>query len=120
VVLAAIGVPWADRRKQACTSRGGTMRCGTQRPSSRCGGMDEKRRSPRQRVLKSGKIIYGGGSIVIDCTIRNLSGTGARLQVPTSVAIPDRFEFVEASSGKRWAASVAWRKGDLMGIRFET
>ena len=79
----------------------------------------ENRRSPRQRVLKSGKIIYGGGSIVIDCTIRNLSATGARLQVPTSVAIPDKFEFAETASGKRRNVTVVWRKGDLMGIRFE-
>lgn len=81
--------------------------------------MDEKRGNPRQRVFKAGKIIYGGGSIVIDCTIRNLSASGARLQVPTSVAIPDRFEFAEAATGKRRNASVIWRKGDLMGIRFD-
>lgn len=82
--------------------------------------MDENRRAPRQRVLKAGKILYGGGSIAIDCTIRNLSETGARLQVPTSVAIPDRFEFVETASGKRRSVTVAWRKGELMGIRFDT
>jgi hypothetical protein len=81
--------------------------------------MDEHRRNQRQRVLKSGKIAYGGGSIVIDCTIRNLSETGARLQVPTSVAIPDRFEFTETATGKRHTATVMWRKGDLMGVRFE-
>ena len=60
--------------------------------------MNEHRSTRRQRVLKSGKIIYANGSIVIDCTICNLSGTGARLQV-TSVAIPDRFEFSETMSG---------------------
>jgi hypothetical protein len=81
--------------------------------------MDEQRRNQRQRVLKSGKIAYGGGSIVIDCTIRNLSDTGARLQVPTSVAIPDRFEFTEASTGKVRHATVMWRKGHLIGIRFD-
>ncbi len=81
--------------------------------------MDEQRSNQRQRVLKAGKIAYGGGSIVVDCTIRNLSATGARLQVPTSVAIPDRFEFTEAATGKRCAATVMWRKGNLIGIRFE-
>jgi hypothetical protein len=80
---------------------------------------NDKRRSPRQRVLKGGKIAYANGSIVIDCTIRNLSDTGARLQVPTSVAIPDRFEFVEAASAKRRSATVMWRRGDLKGIRFD-
>jgi hypothetical protein len=80
---------------------------------------NNKRQAPRQRVLKAGKIAYANGAIVVDCTIRNLSDTGARLQVPTSVAIPDRFEFVEAASGKRRAATVVWRRGELMGIHFD-
>jgi hypothetical protein len=81
--------------------------------------MDEHRTNRRQRVLKSGKIIYANGSIVIDCTIRNPSETGAQLKVPTSVGIPDRFEFSEAMGGKRRPVKVMWRKGDLIGIRFE-
>jgi hypothetical protein len=93
---------------------------GTHRRSSRYRGMDENRRAPRQRALKAGKITYGEGSIVIDCTIRNRSATGARLQVPTSVPIPDKFEFAEASTGKRRISTVVWRRGDLMGIRFDT
>lgn len=60
--------------------------------------MNEHRASRRQRVLKSGKIIYANGSIVIDCTIRNISETGAQLKVPTTVAIPDRFEFRDRKS----------------------
>jgi hypothetical protein len=80
--------------------------------------MNEKRQGQRQRVLKSGRIMYGDGSIVIDCTIRNLSATGARLQVPTSVMIPDRFELTESASGTRRAATVMWRRGALMGVKF--
>jgi hypothetical protein len=81
--------------------------------------MDDHRTSRRQRVLKSGKIIYANGSIVIDCTIRNLSETGAQLKVPTSVGIPDRFEFSETMGGKRRPVTVMWRKADLIGIRFD-
>ena len=81
--------------------------------------MDEHRTGRRQRVLKSGKIIYANGSIVIDCTIRNLSETGAQLKVPTSVGIPDRFEFSETMGGKRRPVTVMWRKVDLIGIRFD-
>ena len=79
---------------------------------------DEHRASRRQRVLKSGKIVYGNGSIVVDCTIRNISETGAQLKVPTTVAIPDQFEFRETTTGKGRAVTVVWRKGDLIGIRF--
>jgi len=80
--------------------------------------MDEHRASRRQRVLKSGKIIYANGSIVIDCTIRNISETGAQLKVPTTVGIPDQFEFRETMGGKGRAVTVVWRKGDLIGIGF--
>jgi len=41
--------------------------------------MDETRRAPRRRVLKAGSITVGGGAI--DCVVRNLSATGAALQV---------------------------------------
>jgi len=42
-----------------------------------------------------------------------------RLQVPTTVTIPDRFAFVDAHGGSRKPARVIWRKADLIGIVFE-
>jgi hypothetical protein len=81
--------------------------------------MDNKRIAPRQRVLKSGKIIFSGGAFSIDCTIRNISETGARLQVPTSVAIPDKFTLLDThAGGTRREATVVWRKDNMMGVRF--
>ena len=80
--------------------------------------MENKRRGPRQRVFKSGKIVFAGGSFSVDCVIRNQSQSGARLQIPTSVAIPDRFILVDGHAGARHEASVVWRKGDLIGVRF--
>ena len=81
--------------------------------------MDDKRKAQRQRVLKGGKIIFANGSFTVDCTIRSLSDKGARLQIPTTVTIPDRFTFVDAQSGSRKPAKVIWRKADLIGIEFE-
>ena len=51
--------------------------------------MDEYRTAPRRRLLKSGKISFGGGAI--DCTVRNLSETGAALDVTSPVGIPEHF-----------------------------
>jgi hypothetical protein len=81
--------------------------------------MGNKRSSPRQRVLKSGKIVFANGSFSIDCTIRNISETGARLQVPTTVSIPDKFTLVDAHAGTRHEVRVAWRKKDQIGVRFD-
>ena len=81
--------------------------------------MDEKRPERRQRVLKGAKIVYANGSIVIDCTMRNVSGTGALLKVPTTVGIPDRFELRETIGSKGRPVVVVWRKAGQIGIRFE-
>ena len=91
---------------------------GTPSSSWRSPSMTEKRGASRQRVLKAGKIIFAGGALSVDCTIRNLSANGARLQVPTTVSIPDRFILVDAHSGTRHEAVVVWRRGDQIGVRF--
>ena len=47
--------------------------------------MDEKRKPARRRVLKEGKIVFADGLRVIDCTIRDLSTSGARLLIANTV-----------------------------------
>lgn len=80
--------------------------------------MDEKRDIRRQRVLKSGKIIFNDGSSVVDCVIRNLSVAGARLEVPTTVGLPPEFTLLDAHSGRTYTAKVRWRRSDIMGVEF--
>ena len=79
--------------------------------------MDETRIAPRHRVLKAGTIEFGGGAI--DCTVRNISQTGAALEVVTSLFIPDRFTlFVPSEKWKR-PCHIAWRKEKRIGVRFD-
>jgi hypothetical protein len=62
--------------------------------------MDEHPRAPRRRMFKAGTIEFGGGGM--DCTIRNISETGAALEVVTPLFIPDRFTlFVPTEQLKR-------------------
>jgi len=79
--------------------------------------MDEHRIAPRRRVLKAGSIHFGGG--LIDCTIRNLSQTGAALEVVTPLFIPDRFTLVVESEDLKRPCHVAWRKDRRIGIAFD-
>jgi hypothetical protein len=79
--------------------------------------MDEHRITSRHRVLKAGTIEFGGG--VIDCTVRNLSGTGAALNVTTPVGIPERFTLVLPADGSHQACRVVWRKEKRIGVAFE-
>jgi hypothetical protein len=79
--------------------------------------MDEHRITSRHRVLKAGTIEFGGGAI--DCTVRNLSGTGAALNVTTPVGIPDHFTLVLSADGSHQACRVVWRKEKRIGVAFE-
>ncbi|KRQ95787.1 PilZ domain-containing protein [Bradyrhizobium valentinum] len=81
--------------------------------------MDEHRIAPRRRLLKSGKITFGGGSAVIDCTVRNLSETGAALEVISPVGIPERFTLVIEADHLRLPCRVVWRKEKRIGVHFE-
>ena len=79
--------------------------------------MIESRRSARNRVLKAGTIDLGGGAM--DCTVRNLSGTGAALEVTDQAGIPERFTLVVSADGARLACHVVWRKGRRIGVAFD-
>ena len=79
--------------------------------------MVEKRIAKRHRVLKAGTIEFGGG--VIDCTVRNVSNTGAALEVASPVGIPVKFTLVIPADGLNFACRVIWRKAGRIGAAFD-
>jgi hypothetical protein len=85
----------------------------------RVSAMDEKRKTPRRRVLKEGKIVFADGNCVLDCTIRDMSESGARLSIASTVGIPERFQLFQKSSGLLYPARLAWRQANVIGIQFE-
>jgi hypothetical protein len=52
--------------------------------------MSNNRQAQRLRTFKGGLIIFGVAA-AIDCTIRNMSETGACLEVGNPLGIPDDF-----------------------------
>jgi hypothetical protein len=80
------------------------------------GSMDEHRIASRHRVLKAGTIEFGGGAI--DCTVRNLSATGAALDVTSPLGIPDHFTLVVSADGSHQPCHVVWRTEKRIGIAF--
>ena len=56
-----------------------------------------KRASRRKRLLKAGTIEFGDGAIT--CIVRNISDTGALLDVATPVGIPHHFTLVLRANG---------------------
>ena len=79
----------------------------------------ERRASPRQRVLLSGKLAYLPGALTADCAIRNLSPDGALVLTTTTTALPrDPFLIVTARAVAH-KARTAWRDGERCGLAFE-
>ena len=79
---------------------------------------DNNRRAPRQRVLKTAKIYRMNGVHAMDCTVRDLSETGARVVCKDQLALPNELKFVMASDGFMHIARVVWRRGELAGVQF--
>jgi len=75
------------------------------------------RRSPRQKTFKGGAILYG---LVppIDCIIRNLSATGASIQVTDPASIPDAFQLLIKPDMTKRTCKVVWRSEERIGVRF--
>jgi PilZ domain-containing protein len=79
--------------------------------------MQDGRNSKRQRTLKGGRIAFGYGA-AIDCTIRNISSSGARLLVASPVGIPDQFELFILSEDSKRPCRVVWRSATQIGVAF--
>jgi PilZ domain len=76
-----------------------------------------KRASRRKRLLKAGTIEFGDGAIT--CIVRNMSDTGALLDVATPVGIPHHFTLVLRANGHRMPCHVVWWKEKRIGIVFK-
>lgn len=79
--------------------------------------VDEHRTQLRHRVLKAGMIVFNraGG---IECTVRNLSETGACLIVESPVGIPPSFELVIERDHLARQCEVVWRTEHRIGVKF--
>ena len=79
--------------------------------------MNEHRIAPRRRMFKAGTIEFGGGGV--DCTVKNLSDTGAALEILSPLYIPDRFTLFVPSDQLERRCHVVWRKERRLGIAFD-
>ena len=78
--------------------------------------MNEHRVSPRRRLLKTGQIALSEKAPKLECTIRNLSDTGACLQVSTTTGMPTSFDLIV--EGARHTCKIVWRTETRLGVAF--
>jgi hypothetical protein len=79
--------------------------------------MVETRIAPRYRVAKPAKIDHGGDKI--NCVIRDLSATGAALEISDIARVPTKFTLIIPEDRLRLPCHVVWRTEYRIGVAFD-
>ena len=80
--------------------------------------MDQARESERVRTFLKALIEFNKGASKIDCVVKNISDTGAKLEVTSAVSLPIEFSLDIPHRGKRHRAKLMWREKDAVGVHF--
>jgi len=79
----------------------------------------DSRRTPRERVVLPGMVIYGEGAFSINCRIKDLSEAGARIILSgNGVALPARIVFLEVKSRLVHDARIVRAATPEFGVQF--
>lgn len=78
----------------------------------------ERRIAPRTRILKRGKILFNNRYSTFDCTVRNISATGALLTIDPAVPLPKVFEIRIGEEEAVRPAKLVYRRDSFAGIHF--
>ena len=78
----------------------------------------DKRKSARKRSFLRGKIAYDNGAHSFDCTIRDLSNTGARIDLPAGQIVPKHFVLIDMRNANAYDGELKWRTGSQIGVSF--
>jgi hypothetical protein len=78
----------------------------------------EKRESDRIRSFLRAQIIFNNRMTTIDCIVKNISSTGARVALDNTLAVPTEFDIYIPQRGRSHHARLIWRDKDSIGIDF--
>lgn len=79
--------------------------------------MKNERTTPRKRVLKAGVIEFTGSGGRIPCTLRNISDTGAAVELDGLIPIPREFVLIVEAVAR--PCHIVWRKEKRIGVTFD-
>src|ERR1043165_6390697 len=81
--------------------------------------LDERRRDSRATLNAAGTIYHKDGSFLMPCTVRDVSRTGARLELFKEAVFPQYFllSLMPDGSGRRLCSKV-WQLALVAGVRF--
>ena len=77
----------------------------------------QRRDSVRHRAFLKARILNQNRT-TIDCIVRNMSLSGARLEVSQNFILPTEFELEIPQRGSVLLCALIWRKDDAVGVKF--
>lgn len=80
--------------------------------------MSDNRREARQRTFLKGRIIFNNGASSMDCLVRDMSATGARLALTETATLPEVFDLFIPQKERTYKANLRWRRSDGIGVAF--
>lgn len=80
--------------------------------------MSELRRETRLRTFLKGRIVFNNGNSSMDCLVRDLSGSGARLMLSQTATLPEGFDLHIPAKERVHKATLRWRREDSIGVTF--
>lgn len=87
------------------------------RPVRRMNSPKDPRSAPRRKQLKTGIVAFNGRHSTLPCRVREISDTGARIEVENA-HVPDTFELIIELDGVEADCAVVWRRGIVIGVQF--
>lgn len=76
----------------------------------------ERRALVRHKTFFKGRIYFNNRLSSMDCTVRDVTANGARLECSENVTLPESFELYMPNRDEYFRARVEWRKGGNLGI----
>ena len=80
--------------------------------------MLDRRKTQRLRSFKGAHIFFHPNWPVIDCTVRNLSGAGACVEMQGEYNTSLEFELTFLQDNERRTCRQVWRQGTKLGVAF--
>ena len=81
----------------------------------------ERRAEPRLPTNSPARLFYGPGwKHWLDCTIKDRSTSGAKVQAPALFDLPNSLVLLDFQMGRAFEAQLRWRKAELAGLWLQT
>lgn len=80
--------------------------------------MRDRRQSERLPSILEGRIVLGQEAPRLQCTVRDISATGARIWLPAEIELPKEFDLEIPVLEQIMPVQLMWSKGRTHGVMF--